>query len=364
MNDNVDENAEVSNSSKSNRRKLFIGVIGAVAFLCCGIFAIGIFVGDSADDQVSELSEIQEPVVSQLDNVVDSPELIVQEEQATLTPLPTDEPLPTNTIEPTETPLPTETPDPNLIRQGTYLVGADIQPGLYRGIAGTDTFDSCYWARLSDLTGSFDAILANDNSIGQYYIEVLDSDLALETQCEISFLPEPLASVDSYPQVIVPGAYLVGAEIEPSIYRGEAGIDPLDSCYWARLSDFSGDFNSLITNDNAIGQYYVEVRSDDYALQTQCELVSLKSLPEPSTEYPNSLTPGTYIVGRDIQAGTYRGEAGADILESCYWARLKDLSGDFSSLLANDNSNGQYFIQVLESDFALEISCELEFVQD
>jgi hypothetical protein len=156
----------------------------------------------------------------------------------------------------------------------------------------------------------------------------------------------------------------VGTDIQPGIYRGEAGNDLLDSCYWARLSDLTGNFDALLANDNSIGQFYVEVQDDDYALETQCELILFSSLPEPSGEFPKQILPGTYIVGRDIQTGTYRGEAGADILESCYWARLNNLSGDFNALIANDNSNGQFYVQILESDFALSTACELELVEE
>jgi hypothetical protein len=92
--------------------------------------------------------------------------------ESTLPPVSTEKPVdvattaPTNTPVPTATPLPTETPNPNLVNQGTYLVGSDIQSGIYKGNAGEGLFSSCYWERLKDLTGSFDAILANDNSVG------------------------------------------------------------------------------------------------------------------------------------------------------------------------------------------------------
>jgi hypothetical protein len=39
--------------------------------------------------------------------------------------------------------------------------------------------------------------------------------------------------------------------------------------------------------------------------------------------------PGTLMVGTDIQPGLYRTEAGTDIMDSVYWARLSSLSGDF-----------------------------------
>jgi hypothetical protein len=178
----------------------------------------------------------------------------------------------TNTPEPTQTSLPpTATEDPNLIKTGTYLVGAEIQPGIYRGYAGTDLFTSCYWARMKDLSGSLEALLANDNSVGQYYIEVRAGDQALKTDCALV----PLASVPAHteiPQVIQAGMYLVGRDIQPGTYKGEAGADFSDSCYWARLSNVAGELDGILANDNATGQYYVQVAASDFALSTGCQL--------------------------------------------------------------------------------------------
>jgi hypothetical protein len=55
-----------------------------------------------------------------------------------------------------------------------------------------------------------------------------------------------------------------------------------------------------------------------------------------------SVSDGVYLVGTDIKAGTYKtaGPASNDVLDSCYWERAKDDSGDWQSILANDNLTG------------------------
>ena len=63
--------------------------------------------------------------------------------------------VPTATLEPTTMPEVGFGP-------GTYRVGSDIQPGTYAGKAGTNILDSCYWARLSGVSGASSDILAND----------------------------------------------------------------------------------------------------------------------------------------------------------------------------------------------------------
>lgn len=186
--------------------------------------------------------------------------------------LPTSSPLPTNTFIPTSTRIPTETPNPNIVFPGTYIIGTEIQPGIYKGQAGTDFMDSCYWKRLKDFSGELGSIIANDNSIGQYYLEVESSDYALQTDCQLLRWDPIPPHVGDYPVVLEPGTYLVGYDILPGTYKGQAGTEIMDSCYWKRLSNLKGGLYSILANDNATGQFYVKVNSSDFALEVHCRL--------------------------------------------------------------------------------------------
>jgi len=55
-----------------------------------------------------------------------------------------------------------------------------------------------------------------------------------------------------------------------------------------------------------------------------------------------SLSDGTYLIGKDIPAGTYTspGPRSSGVLDACYWSRAKNSSGDLSSVIANDNITG------------------------
>ena len=184
----------------------------------------------------------------------------------------TNTPEPTQTLAPTDTPLPpTATENMVTIKPGTYLVGTEIQTGIYRGEAGDSYEEACYWARLKDVSGSLEAIIANNNPLGQYYLEIQGSDYAFETLCEIvplSSLPEP----SEQPLKIKPGMYIVGRDIKPGTYKGEAGSDSSGLCYWERLQDLSGEFSAILANDNATGPFSVEVLESDFAFTTLCEL--------------------------------------------------------------------------------------------
>ena len=60
---------------------------------------------------------------------------------------------------------------------------------------------------------------------------------------------------------------------------------------------------------------------------------------------------GTFIVGEDIQPGRYKARAAEGI---CYWARLKDGRGGFTSIIANDATEGQSVVTIRPSDYAFE----------
>ncbi len=68
--------------------------------------------------------------------------------------------------------------------------------------------------------------------------------------------------------------------------------------------------------------------------------------PEPAAAIPDD---GTWLVGTDVKPGTYRSSSDGD----CYWARLKNTSGDFEAILANGNGGNQV-VTIKKSDKAFE----------
>lgn len=107
----------------------------------------------------------------------------------TITPY-TPPPLPTSTGAPPvfmlqEGAMPTWTPQPppppivsGQFGDGQYVVGSDIQPGMYRAPGG----DRCYWARLSGFSGGIDDIIANGIPNGAAIIEIASTDRGFETR--------------------------------------------------------------------------------------------------------------------------------------------------------------------------------------
>lgn len=222
------------------------------------ILFVGLACGSDTSDQegVRELAEDTQVAPSQDDDAGQSQE-------------PTEVP-------PTDTPAPTPTEEiEGLVEEGTHLVGTDIEPGIFVGLAGEGLIESCYWARLDGLSGELDDLIANDNGEGLFYVEILETDTALETRCEL--LPiEQVPARETYLTELTSGTYLVGRDIEAGIFRGEAGADIVESCYWARLNNVNGGLGSIITNNNSTGQFFIEVQPTDFALTVRCEVTRVE----------------------------------------------------------------------------------------
>ena len=170
-------------------------------------------------------------------------------------------PTATPTAAPTD--MPTPTPEPaGVVKPGTYLVVADIDPGIYVGLAPEGVL--CIWERLNSLKGDFESIIAIGLPEGLFYVELLVSDVAVKTECELLPIEQVPARVEFLTSVPV-GTYLIGRDIAPGLYKGEASQGAL--CTWERLNSLTGDFESIIAIGLPNGQYFVEVAPSDLAVR-------------------------------------------------------------------------------------------------
>jgi hypothetical protein len=265
---------------RTSKQNLQLGVF-ILAMLCLVCFVIGLSATSGQRKQAAE--EAAEPTALDIVSLKTSVAATVIAEQqpqpiqprktrvaavvVTSTTAPKIDPTKTPTeIPATETQSPpTATPDRSRISQGTHLVNKDITPGLYKI---TNNPVMCYWARLSSLSGELSAILANDNAIGSFYIDVKATDTALQITCSavrLETLPAPLAE---FPTTLPPGIYLVNRDIKPGTYRGDG-----EGCYWERTSALSEGTDAIIANNFAMGgQYFAQVSPADFAFKTTCEL--------------------------------------------------------------------------------------------
>ena len=154
---------------------------------------------------------------------------------------------------------------PQPVLPGTYKVGEEIAPGVYRGEAEEDPF--CKWARLNDLNEDPESVTAMGLREGQFYVEVQASDVGFTTECPLVPIGN-LKPRDPQSAEIPPGMYIVGLDIGPGTYEGKPDEELF--CFWQRLNNFKEDDESTIEWDIPGEEYVVEVSPSDYAVEFAC----------------------------------------------------------------------------------------------
>ncbi|MFC3885648.1 SH3 domain-containing protein [Bacillus songklensis] len=142
-------------------------------------------------------------------------------------------------------------------KSGQYLVGKQIQPGIYFSSGGVT-----YWERQSGLSGSLDDIIANSIPSGQEYVEIKSSDRGFKFEGGSFTKFDPRNHNHTIKSAFGDGTYLVGVDIVPGTYKGTG------DGYWERSSSVSGDMDDIIVNEIPSGTFYVEIEEGDFAFKT------------------------------------------------------------------------------------------------
>ncbi len=167
------------------------------------------------------------------------------------------------TAPPTATPPPA--PTPFHFGTGQKTVGADVAAGTYRTRQASSL---CYWQRMSGFGGTFGELIANDNTNGPAVVTIAASDKGFSsTRCgewsaDLSAITK--APTDPFPGE---GTFIVGTDIAPGSWRAEGG----STCYWQRMSAFTGTFTDLVANDNVTTPVTVTIAPTDKGFKsTRC----------------------------------------------------------------------------------------------
>ena len=108
--------------------------------------------------------------------------------------------------------------DTKTIKNGTYLVGKDIEAGLYKVKVTDKMMKMGYIERAKDVSMDLDDIIANIIMTGDGYLEIKDTDVAVKLQgVEIYPINYDEIQMD-YKEEVSDGIYLVGKDLERGDY--------------------------------------------------------------------------------------------------------------------------------------------------
>lgn len=239
--------------------KLPVWAWGGIA----AVIAVAVVANGADDEDAQESPPAAETTVADTETTVEATTETTDATETTEVETTTTLAEPTTTVAETTT---TEAPEPGF-GGGTLLVGVDVEPGVYATTVPGSGF-GCYWARLSDLSGDLDGILANDNvSPGaQALVEILPTDEAFESSgCGQWTAPELF---DPLQTEIGEGAWIVGAQIASGRYRSSGPGASDFGCYWARLSGLDGTLNSVISNGFVDDPTIVDIAAGDAGFES------------------------------------------------------------------------------------------------
>ncbi len=140
------------------------------------------------------------------------------------------------------------------------------------------------------------------------------------------------------------GNYKVGEDIP----AGEYKISTDTMGYVEVSKDSSGEFDSIITNDNFSTFIYLTVEDGQYLKLQLSEAVLAEDAPPYDAE--EGYGPGEYKVGYDIPAGEYNIQAEEDA-PMAYVEVSKDSKGGLDSIITNDNFEGNKYITVKDGQY-------------
>jgi len=142
---------------------------------------------------------------------------------------------------------------------GTWAVDTQIAPGIYHTSGGT----GCYWARLSNLSGSNTSIIANNIGVGPQIVSISSSDAGFQSKTCGTWTP--LTSLASPATSFGDGIWAVGNEIAAGTYSTQGAT----GCYWASFSSFSGSDTSIIANGLTSGPQTITVAATDVGFESK-----------------------------------------------------------------------------------------------
>lgn len=160
-----------------------------------------------------------------------------------------------------------EKPTTNAIQEGTYKMGSDIQPGLYKVIVKNSFMNMGYIDRSRDARMELDSIIANGIISNSGYVRLKEGDAYVKIQ-GATLYPEDTIKTNIR-DVFEDGIYLVGVDIAPGTYKVEVTDTTMDMGYVERQSDVSMELDDIIANEIFQGQGYVEIMSSDFSVKVQ-----------------------------------------------------------------------------------------------
>ena len=145
------------------------------------------------------------------------------------------------------------------------------------------------------------------------------------------------------------GTWVIGNDIQAGTYRSSKTGN---SCYWERLSGFSGELDDIIANGVTDAIWVVEIASTDAGFSTERCGTWTEATSATTSSLTSPFGDGVFLVGMDISPGTWKSPGG----DYCYWARLSGFSGELGHIKTNGAGGSNNILTIEPADKGFESS--------
>lgn len=143
------------------------------------------------------------------------------------------------------------------------------------------------------------------------------------------------------------GTHIVGTDIAAGTYRSSSSSG---GCYWERLSGFGGSLDEVTANEFTTIRQLVTIKETDLGFSSQDCGTWTQDLSAITGSPTAPFGDGMYIVGVDIEPGTWRNDGSS----GCYWARLSGFTHEVDDIIANQYADTQQIVTISPGDAGFE----------
>ena len=167
--------------------------------------------------------------------------------------------------------------------------------------------------------------------------------------------PEPKATDEPKKTTYSNGKYLVGKDIESGLYKVTVTDEILKMGYVERANDINMEFDSIIANIILTGDGYIEILSTDVAVKLQGVEIEPIKIEDLVPAIQKEVSDGIYLIGYDLDAGTYKVEVTDTVTKMGYVQRSKSVAMGMDDIIANEIVQGSGYVKIEEGDFAVRL---------
>lgn len=244
------------------------------------------------------------------------------------------------------------TPDFSERRAGKYTVKVSVMDS-----SSNITKEQFDLRAISDIFKKYDGYWKTDSDDGFKMICIKGGIWCTELYFLSDTFVSTLCEGDGYIYRKVSGANLIGDKytlkgdtIVCDDYRYdslEADAKPVEHHIYTYYRCTEEEFNQAVNEAKQRHEENEELNRQVREYQQQSENNNAK--------HTTSISAGTYLVGTDIDAGTYKLTATSSY--GGYWERAKNATGEFDSILANENFENTAYVTVINGDFLKLVRC-------